>query len=141
MAKAKDDPEALENLVAEYLSWQKKREKAEEKLNALKNQIVLLAKEQKIKKIATDQCQLLIVTQSETRFTQIGEPGRKELEKIVQKSGEAQGVMVFDIITLGNLFDQRKLSSQLMEKLRPFAKKVQTTKIVIRPFSKTARKT
>lgn len=133
MAKVKTAPETLESLVAEYLSWMEKREKAERQLNALKNQIVSLAKEKRIKKICADQCQLLIVTQTETRFPQIGESGRKELEKIVQQSEEAQEVMVFDIITLGNLFDQKKLSSQLMEKLQPFAKEVKTTKIVVKP--------
>lgn len=141
MVKTKDSSNDLKSLVAEYLNWQNKKETAEKQLEALKVKIVLLAKEKKIKKIAADGRQLLIVSQSETRFPQIGESGRKELEKIVRESGEVQEVMVFDIITLGNLFDRKKLSPQLIEKLQPFAKKIQATKIVIRPFSKTSQKT
>lgn len=141
MTKNKDFPKDLKSLAVEYLNWQKKKETVERQLVVLKEKIISLTRSKKIKKISADGRQLLIVSQSETRFPQIGESGRKEVEKIVRNSGEAEEVMVFDIITLGNLFDQKKLSPQLMEKLQPFAKKVQTAKIVIRPFSKTARKT
>ena len=128
MAQTKD----LESLVTEYLSWQNKKDEAESKLATLKEEIVALTKEKKIKKFTLGQQQLLIVSQAETRFPQIGEQGRKEIEKIVKESGEVQQVLVFDIIALGNLYDRQKLSPQLMEKLRPFAKKVKTAKIVVK---------
>lgn len=132
MANNKDTPKDLNSLVAEYLDWAAKRAKAEEQLSVLKEQIIALAQSQKIKKINFDKTRLLIVAQTETRFPQIGEPGRKEVEKIIKESGEAKEAMVFDIISLGNLYDQKKLSAALMARLAPFAKKTKSTKIVIR---------
>lgn len=125
-------PNQLQQLVSQYLSWQNQKEKAEEKLSGLKTQIITQAQKDRIKKIAFDQGQMLIVSQTETRFPQFDEPGRKEVEKIVKSSGELQQVMVFDIITLGNLYDQKQLSPALMSKLHPFAKKTKTNKIVIK---------
>ena len=71
----------------------------------LKEEIVELAKEKKIKKIKSGKEQLYIISQSETRFPQMGEPGRKEVEKIVKKSGELKEVVIFDIVRLGNAYD------------------------------------
>ncbi|MGB9911143.1 MAG: hypothetical protein ACPLKP_00910 [Microgenomates group bacterium] len=136
----KNIPADLKNLVDEYILWLKKKEKIEKRLDGLKEAIIAKAKKEKIKKISTDDFQVLIISQSETRFPQINEPGRKELEKIVKESKELEKVMVFDIVALGNLYDQKKLSAELMEKLKPFAKQVKTTKLVIRPFSKTDQK-
>lgn len=130
-----------EDLIKEYLDWVEKKKKTERKLEDLREEIIFRAKKEKIRKVIAGNRQILIVSQRETRFPQIGEPGRKEVEKIVRETEELEKVMVFDIVALGNLYDQRKLSPALMEKLRPFAKKVKTTKIVIRSFSKTARKT
>lgn len=138
---AKKVSQKLQGLIGEYLGWLGRKKEVEEKLEGLKREIISQAREEKIRKITTKKEQVLIVSQTETRFPQIGEPGRKEVEKIVRESEELEKVMVFDIVALGNLYDQGKLPPALKEKLRPFAKKVQTTKIVIRPFSKTAQKT
>lgn len=120
----------LQDLVSQYLYWQKKKEKAEKELDSLKEEIIILAKKRKIKKIKSGKFQLFLVTQSETRFPQLGEPGRKEIEKIVRESGELKEAFTFDIVSLGNAYDQKKLSQELREKLKPFAKRVKTVKIV-----------
>lgn len=125
----------LQDLASEYLSWQNQRERAEEELNRLKNQIVLIARAGKIKKIKSGKNQLLIVSQSETRFPQQGEPGRAQLEKIVRQSAEAEKAFSFDIVRLGNAYDEKKLTKKLMTQLKPFAKREKTTKIVVKKAS------
>lgn len=125
----------LEELIIEYLHWQERKDEAEGKLDGLKEEIIALAKEKNVKKIKSGKTLLLIITQQETRFPQLGEPGRKELERIIKESGGLQEVMIFDIITLGNLYDQKKLSPQLMEKLQPYAKKVKSTQIRLKEVS------
>jgi len=122
----------LQELSSQYLYWLKRKESAEKKLEGLKEEIVELAKEKKIKKIKSGKEQLYIISQSETRFPQMGEPGRKEVEKIVKKSGELKEVVIFDIVRLGNAYDEGKLSKELREKLKPYAKKGKTTKIIVK---------
>ena len=125
----------LQDLASEYLSWQNQREKADEKLNKIKNQIILMAEAGKIKKIKSGKNQLLIISQSETRCPQQGEPGRGQLEKIVHQSGEAEKAFSFDIIRLGNAYDEKRLTKKLMARLKPFARREKTTKIVVKKAS------
>ena len=122
----------LQDLTSQYLYWHARKEKAEKKLDVLKEEIVVLAKEKRIKKIKSGKVYLYIITQSETRFPQLGEPGRKKVERIVKQSGELKDVVIFDIVRLGNAYDERKLSKDLMKKLKPFAKRERTTKIVVK---------
>jgi len=122
----------LQDLTSQYLYWEARIEKAQEKLDSLKKDIVILAKEKGVKKIKFGTTYLYIITQSETRFPQIGKPGRKDIEKIVKDSGELNDVVIFDIIRLGNAYDEKKLSINLMKKLEPFAKREKTTKIVVK---------
>lgn len=122
----------LQELISKYLYWQKQKESAEEKLASLKEEIVAQAKEKKVKKIKSGKAYLYIVTSRETRFPQLGEPGRREVERIVKQSGELEEVVVFDIVRLGNAYDEKKLSKSLMKKLAPYAKKAKTTKIVVK---------
>ncbi len=122
----------LEELTNEYLLWLKKKDEAEEKLEGIKEEIVVLAKEKNVKKIKSGKTLLLIVSQSETRFPQLGKQGRKELEEIIKNSGELEGMLTFDIIKLGNAYDEGKLNKELMEKLKPYAKREKTTKIVVK---------
>ncbi len=122
----------LQDLSSQYLYWLKRKESAEKKLEGLKEEIVELAKEKKIKKIKSGKEQLYIISQSETRFPQMGKPGRKEVEKIVKKSGELEEVVIFDIVRLGNAYNEGKLSKELKEKLKPYAKREKMTKIVVK---------
>lgn len=122
----------LQDLTSQYLYWKARIEKAQERLDKLKEEIVVLAKEKKIKKIKSGKVYLYIITQSETRFPQLGEPGRKEVEKIVKQSGELKDVVIFDIVRLGNAYDEGKLGKELMEKLKPYAKETKTSKIVVK---------
>jgi len=122
----------LQDLTSQYLYWQARREGAQEKLDHLKEEIVILAKKKKVKKIKSGKAYLYIISHSETRFPQLGEPGRKEVERIVKKSGELKKVVIFDIVRLGNAYDEKKLSKELMKKLKPFAKRERTTKIVVK---------
>jgi len=122
----------LQDLTSQYLYWESRKEKAQERLDHLKEEIVMLAEKEKVKKIKSGRFYLYIITQSETRFPQIDEPGRKEVEKIVKKSGELKEVVIFDIVRLGNAYDEKKLSKSLMKKLKPFAERIKSTKIVIK---------
>lgn len=121
----------LTKLVADYLNWLDKKEKIQQKLEQLKTAIIHLSQEKKIKKIKAGKKILHLIRQSETRFPQIGESGRKKIEKIVKKSGELKEVLTFDIVQLGNLYDQNKISKKLREKLKPFAKRIRSTKIIV----------
>ena len=78
----------LTELITDYLSWLEKKEKAQQKLEHFKRLIILLAQEKKIKKIKAGEKTLYLISQSETRFPQIGDPGRKEVEKIVKRAKE-----------------------------------------------------
>jgi len=127
----------LQELVSQYLYWQRRKENAEEKLSSLKEEIVVQAKEKKVKKIKSGKAYLYIVTSRETRFPQLGQPGRREVEKIVRASGELENVVVFDIVRLGNAYDERKLSKSLLKKLAPYAKRAKTTKIVVKEKKST----
>lgn len=122
----------LAELAFVYLSWQAKKEKAEEELEVLKEEIVAEAQKRRVKKVKAGKAYLYIISQSETRFPQLGEVGRSKVEKIVRESGELEDVVIFDIVRLGNAYDQGKLSKNLMEKLAPFAKREKTTKIVVK---------
>ena len=122
----------LQDLTLQYLYWEARVEKAQEKLDSLKDEIVILAKEKGVKKIKSGKIYLYIISQSGTQFPQIGEPGRKDVEKIVKDSGELKDVVIFDIIRLGNAYDEKKLSNNLMKNLEPFAKREKTTKIVVK---------
>jgi len=122
----------LQELTSKYLYWQRRKENAEEKLSSLKEEIVAQAGEKKVKKIKSGKATLYIVTSRETRFPQLGEPGRREVERIVKQSGELENVVIFDIVRLGNAYDEKKLSKSLLKKLAPYAKKAKTTKIVVK---------
>lgn len=122
----------LQDLASEYLYWQARREKSQEKLDKLKEKIAILAKEKKIKKIKLGKIYLYIIIQSETRFPQLGKSGRKEIEKIVKQSGELKDIVIFDIVRLGNAYDDKKLSKGLMKKLKPFARRERITKIMVK---------
>jgi len=126
----------LQDLAAQYLYWQEKEEKAQKALDSLKEEIIIEAKKKKIKRIKSGQTRLIIVTQSETRFPRLGDPQRKEVEKIVRKSGELEKATVFDIIRLGNAYDERKLSKKLRKQLQPYTKRVKSTKIVVKKRKK-----
>ena len=119
----------LRQLVSQYILLQGKIQQAETELAALKTQIVDQAKKEKVKKVRTRTHELYLVSQSETRFPQLGQPSRKQVEKIIKESGELDKVMGFDIIKLSNAYDEGKLSSKLRKALEPFAKKVRLTKI------------
>ena len=127
----------LQELVSKYLYWQKRKERVEERLSGLKEEIVELAKEKKVKKIKSGKAYLYIITSRETRFPQLGEPGRREVEKIVKASGELENVVIFDIVRLGNAYDEKKLSKSLIKKLAPYARKAKTTKIVVKEKKST----
>lgn len=94
-----------------------------------------LARKERVKKIETESTKLYFITQTETRFPQFDEKGREEVERIVRESGELREVMVFDIIKLGNLYDEEKLSPELMKKLKPYAKRVKLTKIRLKELN------
>jgi len=119
----------LKQLVSQYILLQEKIQQAETELVALKTQIIDQTKKEKVKKVKTQTHELYLVSQSETRFPQQNDPKRKQVEKIVKKSGELDKVMGFDIIKLGNAYDEAKLSAKLMKALEPFAQKVRLTKI------------
>lgn len=125
----------LDKLVAKYLLWHGKKDRAEKKLKSLKKQLVTLAKKERIKKIETETTKLYFVTQLETRFPQFDEKNREEVERIVKESGELDKVMTFDVIKLGNLYDEEKLSKELMKKLKPYAKRVRLTKIRLKELN------
>jgi len=126
----------LQDLAAQYLYWQEKEEKAQKALDNLKEEIIIEAKKKKTKRIKSGQAQLIIVTQSETRFPRLEDPQRKEVEKIVRKSGELEKATVFDIVRLGNAYDERKLSKKLRKQLQPYTKRIRTTKIVVKKIKK-----
>jgi len=126
----------LQDLATQYLYWREKEEKAQKALDSLKEEIIVEAKKKKIKRIKSGQTQLIIVTQSETRFPRLNDPQRKEVEKIVRKSGELEKATVFDIIRLGNAYDERKLSKKLKKQLQPYTKRIRTTKIVVNKAKK-----
>jgi len=126
----------LQDLAAQYLYWQEKEEKAQKALDNLKGEIVAEAKKKKTKRIKSGQNQLIIVTQSETRFPLLGDPQRKRVEKIVKKSGELEKVTVFDIVRLGNAYDEGKLSKKLKKQLQPYTKRVKSTKIRVKKKKK-----
>jgi len=121
----------LNSLVTDYLQNLEKKEKIQQKLEKIKKGLIRLAQEKKIKKIKAGNKTLHLIQQSETRFPQIGDPDRKNIEKIVKKSGELKEVLTFDIVQLGNLYDASKISKKLREKLKPFARRIKTTKIVV----------
>jgi len=126
----------LQDLAIQYLHWQKKEEEAQKALDSLKQEIIIEAKKKKTKRIKSGQAQLIIVTQSGTRFPRLDDPQRKEVEKIVKASGELNKVTVFDIIKLGNAYDEGKLSKKLRKQLQPYTKKTRTTKIVVKRAKK-----
>ena len=121
-----------QDLAIQYLYWQEKEEKAQKALNSLKEEIIAEAKKKKTKRIKSGQTQIIIVTQLETRFPLLDDPQRKEVEKIVKASGELNKATVFDIIKLGNAYDEGKLSQKLKKQLQPYTKRVKSTKIMIR---------
>ena len=126
----------LQDLAAQYLYWQEKQEKAQKALDDLKGEIVAEAKKKKTKRIKSGQAQLIIITQSETRFPRLDDPQRKRVEKIVKKSGELEKVTVFDIVRLGNAYDEGKLSKKLKKQLQPYTKRVKSTKIRVKKKKK-----
>ena len=126
----------LQDLVAQYLYWQEKQEKAQKTLDGLKEEIITEAKKKKTRRIKSGQTQLIIITQSETRFPLLDDPQRKRVEKIVRKSGELEKATVFDIIKLGNAYDEGKLSKKLKKQLQPYMKRVKSTKIVVKKRKK-----
>lgn len=122
----------LRGLVSQYILLQGKIQQAETELATLKTQIVDQAKKEKIKKVKTQTHELYLVSQAETRFPPLGDPNRKQVEKIVKASGELDKVMGFDIIRLGNAYDEDRLSAKLMKALAPFAQKVKMTRVVVK---------
>jgi len=122
----------LSQLISDYLAWQDKRKKIAKKLAGFQKEIIVLAKKEKVKKIKLGLVAVHLISQSETRFPQLDKPSRKEVEKIVRQSGELAKVMVFDIIALGNAYDEKRLSKKLMIQLKPFAKRETTTKIMVK---------
>jgi len=126
----------LQDLAVQYLYWQEKEKKAQKALDSLKEEIIVEAKKKKIKRIKSGQTQLIIITQSETRFPRLGDPQRKEVEKIVKASGELNKATVFDIIKLGNAYDEKKLSKKLRKQLQPYTKRIRAIKIVVKKAKK-----
>ena len=126
----------LQDLAVQYLYWQEKEKKAQKALDSLKEEIIVEAKKKKIKRIKSGQTQLIIITQSETRFPRLDDPQRKEVEKIVKASGELNKATVFDIIKLGNAYDEKKLSKKLRKQLQPYTKRIRAIKIVVKKAKK-----
>lgn len=98
-------------------------------------------KENNIKTLKSDNHLLYVASRLKTVFPKKQEKGRKQVEEIMRQSKEWKQAIAFDIVKLGLAFDKKKLSKDLMEKLRPYTHQEESTKVVLRDISQIKQKT
>ncbi len=109
-------------LVEQYLELLREQKTLSEKIGAVKEQIAAYAEENKLKQLTSGKTTLTVTRGRRTTFPKVNEPGRNEVMKIMYASKEWQNSVNFDIVKLGFAYDSDKLSADLKEKLKPFAK-------------------
>lgn len=125
----------IEEIVKEYLQLLKQKEDLEERLELLKQKLADFSKKNKKKGFVWENEILVVSVKKKTIFPKKKEAGRKELEEILQNSGEMDKAITFDILKLAEAYDDKKLSSELREKLKPFTK----TEEVVRIYTKEVK--
>lgn len=136
MPSFEDTRNQAEQLVDEYLHLYQERTSLEAKIESLKQKIVSFSKKSNMKTLKKGNNLLYIFHKIKTVFPKSNEKGRKEIEIIMRKSNEWQQAITFDIVKLGQAYDKKKLTPQLMQKLTPFTKKEEVIKLYLKDLTK-----
>lgn len=115
-----DTQQQTTNLVNQYLELHSQQDKLEEKLISLKKVIAKFSKDTNQKHLKSGNTILKVRQYEKTTFPKIDQKGREEVENILRKSKEWQQAITFDIVKLGLAYDKKKLSTSLVDKLRPY---------------------
>lgn len=118
-----------DKLVKQYLKLQREQDKLQEELDNIKETIAEFSKETRQKYLRSGKTLLKVHQYRKTIFPKINEPGRGEVEEIMRESSEWKKVITFDIIKLGTMYDKKKLSKDLIKKLKPYADKEKVIRI------------
>lgn len=124
-----------QDLVDQYLELNEEKKALDEKIASLKEKIASFSKKSNMKALKSGNYLLFVYSKLRTIFPRAGESGRKEIEEIMRKSSEWRHAITFDIVKLGQAFDKKKLSSQLIERLKSFARQEETTRVSLRDIS------
>lgn len=122
--------------IKDYLDLIKQNNLLEKKIATLREVIIKQARKKNTYDFSSGGKIVSIIERSETVFPEIGESGREEVESVVKRSTIISMMMSFDIVKLGNAYDEKNLPPSLITKLKPYAKKVVTTRVVIKKSSR-----
>lgn len=120
-------------LVEEYLKLQKQKYALEDRLDELREEIALFSKQSKMKTLKSDTHLLYVTRKKKVKLPKKDEPGRKQVEYLVKQSKQdVKHAIKFDIVKLAYAYEKKKLSEELIKKLKPFVKKTEFIKMSAR---------
>ena len=136
MPTAYDNLQKAADLTDRYLILLKKRNKLEEEFLAHKQKIAEFSKTSNMKTLKSGNILLYVSAKLKTIFPKKGAKSRKIVEDIMRKSKEWKHAITFDVVKLGQVYDKKKLSQSLREKLEPYTKKEERIRIYTKDISK-----
>ena len=116
-------------LVNQYLELQNQQDKIEKELEGLKKVIAKYCQETNQHKLKSGKTLLKVKQFSKTIFPKVEQRGREEVEEIMRRSKEWKQAITFDIVKLGLAYDKKKLSTDLLKKLKPYTDKDEVIRI------------
>ena len=136
MTDLNDNLQKAQVLVDQYLTLLNKRNELEEEFSTHKKKIAEFSKSSNMKTLKSGNILLYVSAKLKTIFPKKGAKSRKIVEDIMRKSKEWKHAITFDVVKLGQVYDKKKLSQSLREKLEPYTKKEERIRIYTKDISK-----
>jgi len=121
-----------QSLIKEYLTLKQKKNDLDSRLLSLENRIASYCRQHKTKTLRTSKHLLILVQKLRTVFPQKDNPLRRQLESVLQSFKEKDQFLSYDLIKLGQAYDQHRLPQKLLTLLKPFARRQPYLRLTLR---------
>ena len=118
----KDNSDQAKDLADQYLKLLADQKTLQSQIDSLKLTLAKFCQENNLNELQSGNTRLKISQGERTMFPKTEEAGRNDVINIMYKSPEYKYSVTFDIVKLGLAYDQNKLSQDLKDKLKPYAK-------------------
>mgnify|MGYP001597141756 CR=1 FL=1 len=118
----KDNSAPAKDLADQYLKLLADQKTLQSHIDSLKQTLAKFCEANEVNELQSGNTRLKVSQGERTMFPKTEEAGRNDVINIMYKSPEYKYSVTFDIVKLGLAYDQDKLSQDLKDKLKPYAK-------------------
>ena len=118
----KDNSDQAKELADQYLKLLADQKTLQSQIDSLKQTLAKFCEASEVSELQSANTRLKVSQGERTMFPKAESAGRNDVINIMYKSPEYKYSVTFDIVKLGLAYDQNKLSQDLKDKLKPYAK-------------------